>query len=167
MEMIRLAETRACATGAAARRTGAKATIEGMLASTLVLTLEGAFPVEYLSIGDRIVSRSGASRLTGIEITVVQNARVVRIAPDTPGIDMPRDEITLAAAQPIVLRGGRSTALPGLDQTLVPASRLANGCTLKAETLGEARLFKLTFAEPTMIYAGGLLLACDETPVSA
>jgi hypothetical protein len=129
----------------------------------MVLTLEGALPVEYLTIGDRVVTRSGAARVTGVEMTRVQNARVIRIGQDTLGIDTPHDDVTVAAAQTIALRGWRAKALCGTDRALVAARRLADGAYIKAETLAEARLFKLTFAEPTMIYAGGLELGCDKT----
>jgi hypothetical protein len=144
-----------------------EAPIGGMMAGTLVLTMEGPLPVEYLGLGDRVVTRHGAIRVTGVEITVVQNARVVLIAHDTLGIDTPHDDVTVAAAQTIAVRGWRAKALCGTEQALVAASRLTDGEFIKAETLSEARLFKLTFAEPTIIYAGGLMLACDKTSVSA
>lgn len=34
---------------------------------TIVLTMEGALPVEYLSVGDRIITRAGARTLRDIQ----------------------------------------------------------------------------------------------------
>ncbi len=167
MATIRLTEARLSATGAVPFRLDPGMAIEGMLVGTTVRTLEGSFPVEYLSVGDRVVTRGGASRLTGIEITVVRNARVVRIAADTPGLETPQDTVTVAAAQTVLLHGWRAKAVSGTDQALVAAGRLCDGRYITAETLGEARLFKLTFTEAAVIYAGGLLLACERTKICA
>ena len=47
----------------------------GMLAGTLVRTLEGILPVDYLTPGDRIVTRAGARRLTSMSVVVAQDDR--------------------------------------------------------------------------------------------
>ena len=167
MAPTRLAIARSTEISVSALAAGANAVIEGMLAGTSVLTFEGAIPVEYLCIGDRVVTRHGAARITGIEVTAVQNARIVRIGSDTLGIETPHEAVTMAAAQTIAVRGWRAQTLCGAEQAMVAASRLADGEYIKAETLAEARLFKLTFAEPTLIYAGGLMLACERTSVNA
>lgn len=100
-------------------------------------------------------------------MTLVQNARVARIAPDPRGIDTPQKAVPFAATQPLSLPGWRANALFGSDPNPVSASRLTDGTCIGAETLAEARLFKLTFDEPVMIYAGGLWLACAATASSA
>ena len=140
--------------------TAATAALHAMIAGTPVLTLEGEMPVEYLQPGDRIVTRAGARRLRQVAITVVQNARVVRIAHGTLGVDRPTDDVTVSAAQPILIRDWRAKALFGASSAMIPAARLADGEYIQAETVPEARFFTLSFDEDTVIYAGGLELAC-------
>jgi hypothetical protein len=165
--MATIRSAQAGATGTDTSAPPAAAVIEGMLAGTMVMTMDGALPVEYLGPGDRVVTRRGAARVATVEVTVVENARVVRIAHDTLGVDMPHEDVTVAAAQPIAVQGWRAKALCGTDQAVLPASRLTDGEYIRAETLSEARFFKLTFAEPTLIYAGGLMLACNGAKVQA
>lgn len=139
----------------------------GMLGGTTVLTLEGALPVEFLEPGDRVLTRMGARRISRIEVTVVRHARVVRIAADTFGAGKPQDEVTVAAAQGILLRDWRAQALYGAAQAVVPASRLTDGLLARSAVLAEARLYALGFEEPAVIYAGGLELACEGARVRA
>lgn len=134
---------------------------------TPVLTLDGALPVEFLTIGDRVLTRAGVRRLHGIEITVVQNARVMRIAQDTLGIDRPEADLIVTPDQPILIRDWRAKALYGSETALVPASRLADGEYIRSEVLAEVRLYTLHFAEDAVIYAGGLELACPATHLTA
>jgi hypothetical protein len=141
--------------------------VQGMLAGTTVLTLEGTLPVEYLALGDRVLTRSGARRIAQIEMTVMRNARVVKVAHDTLGVGRPQEDVTVSAAQGILLRDWRARALYGAGRAVVPASRLVDGDYIKAETLPEARLYTLVFTEPCVIYAGGLELACDAVAVRA
>ena len=141
--------------------------VQGMLAGTPVLTLDGALPVDYLSPGDRVLTRGGARRVAQIEVTVVAHARVVTIAADTLGVGKPVAALTVSAAMGVLLRDWRAKAMYGAEQVVIPAGRLADGCYVKAETLTEARLYTLVFDEPAVIHAGGLELACEGVKVRA
>lgn len=134
---------------------------------TSVLTLDGDLPVEFLTIGDRVLTRAGARRLQGIVITVVQNARVIRIAQGSLGLDRPEADTIVTANQPILIRDWRAKALFGSETALVPAARLADGDYIRSEVLNEVRLYTLHFAEDVVIYAGGLELACPALRVTA
>ncbi len=134
--------------------------LQALLVGTPVLTLEGELPVEYLSPGDRILTRSGARRLKQVEVTVVQNARVVRVAHGTLGVDRPSEDVTVSAGQQILVRDWRAKALIGAAQAMIAASKLVDGEYIRAETLAEARFFSLAFEDDAVIYAGGLELAC-------
>ena len=140
--------------------TEAVAPLMAVLAGTPVLTLDGALPVEYLQPGDRILTRAGARRLVQVAVSVVRNARVVRIAHGTLGVDCPTEDVTVSAAQQILVRDWRAKAMFGQPQAMIAASRLADGEYIRAETLPEARFFTLTFEDDAVIYAGGLELAC-------
>ena len=141
--------------------------VQGMLAGTVVMTLEGALPVDYLSPGDRLLTRSGMRRLSRIEISVVRNARLVKITHDSLGVGKPQDDVTVSAAMGILVRDWRAKALFGAAQAVIPAARLADGEYIKAEIVAEARLYTLVFDEPAVIYASGLELACEGATVRA
>lgn len=122
----------------------------GIAAGTPVLTLDGALPVQFLSPGDRVITRSGARVLQGVEVTTVRDAALVRVDVDA----------RIAAGQPVHLRDWRARALCGHAAASVPAGRLADGETLCRERRDEARLFTLRFEREEVIYAGGLELTC-------
>lgn len=134
--------------------------LQAILMGTAVLTLEGEMPVEFLQPGDRVLTRSGMRRLAQVQVTVVRNARVVMVAPDTLGVDRPSADVTVSAAQQILIRDWRAKALTGATQAMVAAGRLVDGEYIRAAVLPEARFFTLGFAEDAVIYAGGLELAC-------
>ena len=134
---------------------------------TPVLTLDGALPVEYLTVGDRVLTRAGVRRLHGITITLRQNARLMRIAQDTLGVDRPEADLIVTPDQPILIRDWRAKALYGTKTAMVPAARLADGEYIRSDVLAEVRLYSLHFAEDAVIYAGGLELACPAARVTA
>ena len=134
---------------------------------TPVMTLEGRLPVEFLIPGDRVISRSGALKLRAIEMTLVQNARVVRIAASVIDVDRAANDLIVSPDQPILIRDWRAKALTGAAVALIPVSRLVDGEYIRAEIIADLRLFTLRFDEDVVIYAGNLELACTGTPVTA
>jgi hypothetical protein len=139
----------------------------GLAIGTQVLTMDGALPVEFLNPGDRIVTRVGSRKLVSIEVTVVQNARIMRIAADTLGVDRPIDETCVSPDQPILVRDWRAKAMTGNATAMIAASRLADGEFIRAETVAEMRFYSLRFEDDVVIYAGGLELACTSAKVAA
>ena len=137
-----------------------KFALQAVVIGTPVVTLEGELPVEFLQPGDRVVTRSGVRRVKQVAVTVVQNARVVKISHDTLGIDRPNQDVTVSAGQQILIRDWRARAMTGKPQAMIPATRLVDGEYIRAETLPEVRFFTLSFDEDAVIYAGGLELAC-------
>ena len=141
--------------------------LQAMRAGTPVLTLDGELPVEFLSVGDRLLTRNGARRLKQIEVTVVQNARMVRISKDALGVERPSDDVMVSADQQILIRDWRAKALYGTAKAMVPASRLADGEYIRSEIVSDVRLYTLGFEDDAVIYAGGLELACSKVTVEA
>lgn len=139
----------------------------GLVIGTPVLTLEGELPVEYIAPGDRIITRSGMRQVLAVEVTRVENARVICINRDSLGVGRPMDEMMVVPNQPIMLRDWRAKALYGTAEALVPASRLCDGEFVRADILPEARFITLRFAAPEVIYAGGMELACAPATVVA
>jgi hypothetical protein len=132
----------------------------GMLAGTTVRTLEGVLPVEYLTPGDRIVTRNGARRLTSVSVQVRKMVDLVRIRASTLGHDRPEQDLLVAPGQPLLIRDWRARAIFGQPVAVIPAARLADGEFISLETHRQVRLFTLRFDEDEVIYAEGLELAC-------
>lgn len=133
---------------------------QGMLAGTMVRTLDGVLPVEYLTAGDRIVTRAGARRLTSVSVASRKMVDLVRIRASTMGHDRPDQDLLLSPGQPILIRDWRAQVLYGTPVATVPAARLADGEFICLETHRDVRLFTLRFDEDEVIYAEGLELAC-------
>ena len=131
-----------------------------MLAGTMVRTLEGVLPVEYLTPGDRIVTRAGMRRLTSISVLSRKMIDLVRIRASTMGHDRPDQDLLLSPGQPVVIRDWRAQALYGVPAAAIPAARLADGEFVCLETHRQVRLFALRFDDEEVIYAEGLELAC-------
>lgn len=132
----------------------------GVLAGTMVRTLDGVLPVEYLTPGDRIVTRGGMRRVTSISVVTRKMIDLVRIRASTMGHDRPDQDLLVSPGQPILIRDWRAQAIFGMPVATVPAARLADGEFVCLETHRNARLFTLRFDEDEVIYAEGLELAC-------
>lgn len=132
----------------------------GMLAGTMVRTLDGVLPVEYLTPGDRIVTRSGTRKLTSVSVQARKMVDLVRIRASTLGHDRPEQDLLVSPGQPILIRDWRARAIFGTPVAAVPAARLADGEFICLETHAQVRLFTLRFDEDEVIYAEGLELAC-------
>ncbi|WP_374430194.1 Hint domain-containing protein [Tabrizicola sp.] len=132
----------------------------GILAGTMVRTLDGVLPVEYLTPGDRIVTRNGARRLTSVSVQARKMVDLVRIRASTLGHDRPEQDLLVSPGQPILIRDWRARAIFGTPVAAIPASRLADGEFVCLESHRQVRLFTLRFDEDEVIYAEGLELAC-------
>lgn len=139
----------------------------GLAEGTQVMTLRGPVAVEALQPGDRIITRSGALLLQSVASRIEPRARLMRISAAALGADRPDGDLTVAADQPILVRDWRGPALAGAAQALIPAAKLADGEYIRAEVLRDARLFRLHFAVPAVVYVQGLELACEPAPVAA
>ncbi len=152
--------------GVKATETAATAALDhGIAHGTNVLTLDGELPVEFLTPGDRILTRSGARTLRAVDVTVLHDARVIRISEGTLGKDRPGSDMIVSPGQPILIRDWRAQALYGAATALVPAARLADGEYIRAEMIAELRLYALRLDDAEVIYAGGLELAVTGQPV--
>jgi hypothetical protein len=135
----------------------------GLCAGSSIMTLEGALPVEFLSPGDRIITRdSGVATLRDIKITTVK-MRPVTIKPGTLGVDRPDAPITMAPGQRVLIRDWRAKALYGQAQALVPAERLIDGEYIaQASKAVETQIITLIFDAPHVIYVNGMELAAGQ-----
>ena len=139
----------------------------GIVLGTPVLTLDGDLPVEYISPGDRVVTRNGMRKVVQVEVTRVQNARVVAINRDSLGVGRPVEDMRISPNQMVLIRDWRAKALYGKTEAMIPASRLCDGEFIRPEVMTEARFITLRFEGPEVIYAGGMELACAPATVDA
>lgn len=139
----------------------------GLAIGTSVLSLDGMMPVEYLTPGDRVITRTGARKLMAIEVSVVQNARVIRISAGVLGVDRPAEDMIVTPDQPILIRDWRAKAMTGAPVALIAAACLVDGAYIRREVVPELRLYTLRFEEDVVIYAGDLELACPSATVAA
>ncbi|MBR9892396.1 hypothetical protein GYB14_11910 [bacterium] len=134
-------------------------TLNALIAGTVVLTLEGAIPVEYLSPGDRVITRdSGTAMLSAIH-SRKQRMKLVAIRAGTLGNSRPDSDAVLPATQEILVRDWRAKTLFGAERALVPAERLADGEFIRVIGTREVSVVELCFDAPHILYADGLELA--------
>ncbi|MDF1854764.1 Hint domain-containing protein [Pseudooceanicola sp.] len=138
-----------------------RATINGFVAGTKVLTLDGELPVEFLNTGDRVITRdSGMAVIRNIRTHKTRTA-AISIAAGSLGHTRPDADMVLPADQKVLVRDWRAEALFGEKQALVPISRLVDGQYVRA--LGEVELtvYELEFDADHVIYAGGMELEAE------
>jgi hypothetical protein len=139
----------------------------GLPLGTVVMTLQGAMPVEYLSVGDRIITRSGARVLRAVSVSVLDNADVVHVAPGALGHDRPGQPLCLPAAQQVLVRDWRAQALFGTPTATVAVARLVDGEYLRHGKVDALRVFRLVFDAAETVYADGVEIVCPLETVAA
>jgi hypothetical protein len=133
---------------------------KGIAAGTVILTLDGALPVDFLSPGDRIITREGMRVLRKVSVHRYSGP-AIRVAEGALGHDRPEQALVLPEDTMILIRDWRAEALFGKAQALVPMSRLADGEFIAPTDVLSMRLYDLQFDTPQIVYAEGLELACD------
>ncbi|SIS91632.1 Hint domain-containing protein [Roseivivax lentus] len=128
-------------------------------AGTSVLTLDGALPAEFLSPGDRVITRDAGMAVLREVVIRTGPVDAVAIRAGTLGHTRPDQDALLPASQEVLIRDWRAQAIFGRARALVPAARLVDGEFIR--TLGpvEMTLVALVFDAPHIIYADGLELA--------
>ena len=147
------------------RRPASDLTEAGLLQGTQVLTLDGMIPVEFLTPGDRIVTRDGgATGLLALKITDHRALNAVTIRASVLGHDRPERDVMVGADQLVLVRGWKARALYNAESALVPAARLADGDYIRHAPLpGGGRTFQLIFDAEHIIYVEGVELAMTAT----
>lgn len=135
------------------------AAIRGISSGTKIMTLEGEMPVEFLSAGDRVITRdSGMAVLKDVRARKVA-CEVVHITAGSLGHNRPEADIALPAGQEILIRDWRAEAIFGKKQAMVPAARLVDGEYVRAMGKGVMTVYELVFDNDHVVYAGGLEVA--------
>ena len=139
---------------------------KGIASGTVVATLDGYLPVDFLAPGDRIVTRDGMRVIRAIHMQRF-TGRAVRISASALGHDRPEQDLTLPCDTLVLLRDWRAQAIYGQDQALVPVERLVDGEYVVHEKVTGMRLYELLFDAPQIVYAEGVELFCDGVKADA
>ncbi|WP_375690987.1 Hint domain-containing protein [Pseudooceanicola sp. LIPI14-2-Ac024] len=133
--------------------------VAGIVAGSPVLTLDGELPVEFLTPGDRVITRTGGMAVLR-EVRVRHlRSRAVQVAAGSIGHDRPEADLVLPAEQKVLVRDWRARAIFGQPEALVEVARLADGQFVRGIGELEMTLFELVFDRPHVIYVGGMELA--------
>jgi hypothetical protein len=132
----------------------------GFISGTVLLTRDGEMPVEFLSPGDHIITRdAGMVPLIDVHHSTVM-APAISFAAGSLGHTRPDQDLILPAAQMILIRDWRASALFCTKYAMVRADTLVDGefvCDLGAQKM---ILHQLRFKTAHVVYAGGLELSC-------
>lgn len=139
---------------------------KGIASGTVLATLDGYLPVDFLEPGDRVVTRDGMRVLRTVRVHRYSGPAVT-ITASALGHDRPEQDLTLPAHTQVLLRDWRAGALYGAGQALVPVSRLVDGeYVFETRAIG-MRLFELCFDSAQIVYAEGVELLCDPVATEA
>jgi hypothetical protein len=131
----------------------------GLVQGSLLLTLEGEMPVEYLSVGDRLVTRdSGMSRVQHIQRSTRQ-VPLVGLAAGCLGDTRPERDACVAADQMVLVRDWRARALFQSEVALAAARALIDGEFITDLGCREVTLHQIFCDGPHILYCDGLELS--------
>jgi hypothetical protein len=127
-----------------------------IVAGSIIFTAEGEIPVEYLSPGDKVVTRdSGMVTLLDTFIHRI-SAQAVAIKAGSLGHTRPDHNVIIPAEQNILVRDWRAQSMFGKAQTIVQAGDLIDGEFITDLGARDLHLVYLTFDRQHVIYADGL-----------
>src|SRR6056297_3323659 len=133
----------------------------GLMANSIILTLDGEKRVADLSKGDRIITRdAGMAPLRGMTQRQI-TCDTVLIKAGSLGHTRPDRDVTLPADHPILIRDWRAEALFNARQALVRAGRLIDGEFITAAGRQTLTTYELHFDRPHILYVDGLEVASE------
>ncbi|KEJ90129.1 Hint domain-containing protein [Sulfitobacter donghicola] len=128
----------------------------GLLKGTTLLTLEGEMPVEFINVGDKVITRdSGITRILHIQRST-RLVHTIELAAGSLGHTRPERDVVLAGDQMCLIRDWRAQAMFGADRALVAARTLVDGEFIRDQGMQEQTLFQFFCDGPHILYADGL-----------
>ncbi len=130
----------------------------GLLQGTMLLTLDGEMPVEFVSVGDKLITRDcGISKVTHIQRTT-RAVHSIAFAAGSLGHTRPERDAMLAGDQMVLVRDWRARAMFNSERALVAARALVDDEFITDLGLIETTLYQIFCDGPHIIYADGLEL---------
>lgn len=128
----------------------------GIVAGSIIFTADGEIPVEYLSPGDRIITRD-AGMVTLVDTFIHRvSAPAVAIKAGSLGHTRPDHNVIIPASQQVLVRDWRAQSMFGKAQAVVQARQLIDGEFITDLGVRNLELIHLTFEKSHVIYADGL-----------
>ncbi len=128
----------------------------GLLQGTILLTLDGEMPVEFVSVGDKVITRdSGIARVEHIQRST-RMVHTIAFAAGSLGHTRPERDAVLAGDQMCLIRDWRAQAMFGADRALVAARTLVDGEFIRDLGQMEQTLIQIFCDGPHILYAEGL-----------
>ena len=142
----------------------------GLLAGSMVLTMNGYQAIETILPGTRLVTRNGVRAVKSVDATE-KMMRPIRIAQGTLGCSRPKQDMLVAPHQEVLVRDWRAEVLFGSEQAIVPVSRMVDGTYISpVEKEALHTSFSLHFESEEVFYADGMEFVTApkaDTPVDA
>lgn len=130
----------------------------GLLHGAKLLTLDGEIPVEFLSVGDKLITRdSGIARVQHVQRSK-RMVHTVSFAAGSLGHTRPESDARLAADQMVLIRDWRARALFNSERALVAARSLVDGEFIVDLGTVETTIYQIFSDGPHILYADGLEL---------
>lgn len=132
----------------------------GVCEGGCVMTMDGHLPIEYLFVGDRVITSDGVRTIKTITAAPVAGSAVL-VCKHALGRMRPMEDMYLAPQQKISIADWNTGALWGSDQRMVPVERLIDGQRIKfPDRVGPPLTYQLDFGEDVMIYVEGMEVPC-------
>ena len=128
----------------------------GIVAGSIIFTADGEIPVEYLSPGDKVVTRDAGMVTLRETYTHRITAPAVAIKAGSLGHTRPDHNVIIPAAQQILVRDWRAQSMFGKAQVVVQAGQLIDEEFILDLGTRDLHLVHLTFDKTHVIYADGL-----------
>ncbi|MBD3664498.1 Hint domain-containing protein [Sulfitobacter aestuariivivens] len=130
----------------------------GLLHGTSLLSQDGEIPVEYLSVGDKLITRdTGLSKVIHIQRST-RSIQTISLAAGSLGHTRPERDAMLAGDQMVLIRDWRARALFNSERALVAARALVDGEFITDLGLMKTTLYQIFCDGPHILYAEGLEL---------
>lgn len=128
----------------------------GLLQGTMLLTLDGEMPIEFVNVGDKVITRdSGIARVEHIQRSK-RMVHTIAVAAGSLGHTRPERDALLAGDQMCLIRDWRAQALFSADRALVAARTLVDGEFIRDLGMQEQTLIQIFCDGPHILYADGL-----------
>ena len=131
----------------------------GLVANSIILTLDGEMRVADIEPGQRVITRDSGTAVVKAVRRFQTMTPAVRIKAGSLGDTRPDYDVTLPAGQAVLVRDWRAQALFGASQVLIEVSRLIDGEFVTDLGLTSMTICELEFDRPHILYVDGLEVA--------
>jgi len=130
----------------------------GLVQGTMLLTQDGEIPVEFVSVGDSLITRdTGISKVLHIQRSI-RAVHAIAFAAGSLGDTRPERDAVLAGDQMVLIRDWRARAMFNSERALVAARSLVDGEFITDLGLQDTSLYQIFCDRPHILYADGLEL---------